>query len=104
MDLPVPLITEKIVADVLSLPQERVKNRVTHTGKVFTVRHNRGDQAGAVDTVGLNIKELDKYNMPRPGDVMVPVPQNNQGTVEVTQRVPQAMWSKRFPGSIGNHR
>ena len=54
------LITEKIVEDVFGLPKERVQNRVTHTGKVFTVRHYRGDQAGAVDTLGLNIKGLDK--------------------------------------------
>ena len=36
------------------------------------MRHHRGDQACPVDTVGLNIKCLDKNNMPRPGDVMVP--------------------------------
>ena len=36
------------------------------------MRHHRGDQACPVDTVGLNIKGLVKFNMPRPGDVMVP--------------------------------
>ena len=41
-----------------------------------------------VDNVGF-VKGLDKYNMPRPEDVMVPVPQINQGTVAVTQHVPQ---------------
>ena len=47
---------------------------VIRTGKVFTVdmRHHRGDLACPVDTVGLNIKGLVKFNMPRPGDVMVP--------------------------------
>ena len=36
------------------------------------MRHHRGDQACPVDTVGLNIKGLVKFNLPRPGDVMVP--------------------------------
>ena len=88
---PVPQITEEIVEVI---PQERVQNRprklfvdvpvphimeqtagkVLRTGKVFTVdmRHHRGDQACPVDTVGLNIKGLVKFNLPRPGDVMVP--------------------------------
>merc|ERR1711862_141495 len=51
----------------------------THTssnpcgGKVFTVEmhHTRHDFANPGDNVGLNIKGLDKQNMPRGGDVMV---------------------------------
>ena len=65
VDVPVPHIKE--------LPRERVQNRVTLTGKVFTVRHN--------------IKGVDKYNMLRPGDVMVPVPQINQGIVGHVEQV-----------------
>merc|ERR1711977_643137 len=43
------------------------------TGKVFTVEmhHTRADLANPGDNVGLNIKGLDKNNMPRSGDVMV---------------------------------
>merc|ERR1712045_157590 len=43
------------------------------TGKVFTVEmhHQRVDFANPGDNVGLNIKGLDKNNMPRSGDVMV---------------------------------
>ena len=43
------------------------------TGKVFTVEmhHTRVDFANPGDNVGLNIKGLDKINMPRGGDVMV---------------------------------
>ena len=43
------------------------------TGKVFTVEmhHSRVDFANPGDNVGLNIKGLDKQNMPRGGDVMV---------------------------------
>ena len=79
--VPVLLITEKIVDDVFVLSQERVQNRATYTIILMT-------SACTVDNVGF-IKGLDKYNMPRPGDVMVPVPRINQGTVPVTQHVPQ---------------
>merc|ERR1712070_728742 len=60
-------------------PGEEVIFLPTHTGsnpcagKVFTVEmhHSRVDQAKPGDNVGLNIKGLDKNNMPRSGDVMV---------------------------------
>merc|ERR1719465_369307 len=58
---------------------EEVSILPTHTasnpcvGKVFTVEmhHQRAEQAKPGDNVGLNIKGLDKQNMPRSGDVMV---------------------------------
>jgi len=42
-------------------------------GKVFTVEmhHKRVEEANPGDNVGLNIKGLDKQNMPRSGDVMI---------------------------------
>merc|ERR1712019_215041 len=60
-------------------PGEEVCFLPTHTasnacyGKVFTVEmhHTRAEQAQPGDNVGLNIKGLDKQNMPRSGDVMV---------------------------------
>ena len=60
-------------------PGEEVVFLPTHTGsnpcagKVFTVEmhHTRVDFANPGDNVGLNIKGLDKNNMPRSGDVMV---------------------------------
>merc|ERR1712107_598556 len=60
-------------------PGEEVAFLPTHTasnpcvGKVFTVEmhHQRAEQAKPGDNVGLNIKGLDKQNMPRSGDVMV---------------------------------
>merc|ERR1712110_1008606 len=60
-------------------PGEEVVFLPTHTasnpcfGKVFTVEmhHQRVDFANPGDNVGLNIKGLDKQNMPRSGDVMV---------------------------------
>jgi len=60
-------------------PGEEVIFLPTHTsanpcvGKVFTVEmhHSRVDEAKPGDNVGLNIKGLDKQNMPHGGDVMV---------------------------------
>ena len=41
-------------------------------GKVFTVEmhHKRVEGANPGDNVGMNVKGLDKLNMPRSGDVM----------------------------------
>ena len=60
-------------------PGEEVCFLPTHTasnpcgGKVFTVEmhHKRQDSAGPGDNIGMNIKGLEKKNMPRTGDVMV---------------------------------
>merc|ERR1711904_660230 len=57
--------------EVLFLPTHTASNPCV--GKVFTVEmhHQRAEQAKPGDNVGLNIKGLDKQNMPRSGDVMV---------------------------------
>jgi len=57
--------------EVVFLPTHTTSNPCT--GKVFTVEmhHQRADFANPGDNVGLNIKGLDKNNMPRSGDVMV---------------------------------
>ena len=60
-------------------PGDEVVFLPTHTsanpcvGKVFTVEmhHKRVEKAISGDNVGMNIKGLDKGNMPRAGDVMV---------------------------------
>mmetsp|Transcript_61545 Transcript_61545/g.137121 ORF Transcript_61545/g.137121 Transcript_61545/m.137121 type:complete len:477 (-) Transcript_61545:478-1908(-) len=60
-------------------PNEEVVYMPTHTtanacgGKVFTIEmhHTRHEVAKPGDNVGLNIKGLDKQNMPRVGDVMI---------------------------------
>ena len=69
VDVPVPHIKQDGLLLVL---QERVHNRAVSTWKVFTVklRHHRDDHACS-GYVGF-IKGLDKHNMPRSGDVMVP--------------------------------
>jgi elongation factor 1-alpha len=58
-------------SDVVFLPTHTAG--VTCEGKVFTVEmhHKRVDKAGPGDNVGMNIKGLDKNNMPHTGDVMV---------------------------------
>merc|ERR1711957_583907 len=88
MRLPVSGIYKiKGVGDVLAgrveqgvvKPNEEVVFMPTHTaanacaGKVFTIEmhHTRHEQAKPGDNVGLNIKGLDKQNMPRVGDVMI---------------------------------
>jgi len=57
--------------EVVFLPTHSSSNACT--GKVFTVEmhHKRVDQALPGDNVGMNIKGLDKINMPHTGDVMV---------------------------------
>jgi len=57
--------------DVIFLPTHTAG--VTCEGKVFTVEmhHKRVDKAGPGDNVGMNIKGLDKNNMPHTGDVMI---------------------------------
>merc|ERR1719456_1989756 len=57
--------------EVIFLPTHTASNACQ--GKVFTVEmhHKRVDAAQPGDNVGMNVKGLDKQNMPRTGDVMV---------------------------------
>merc|ERR1719217_1409347 len=57
--------------DVIFLPTHTAANACA--GKVFTIEmhHKREEKGLPGDNVGLNIKGLDKGNMPRVGDVMV---------------------------------
>jgi len=63
--------TVKPGEEVVFLPTHTSSNACT--GKVFTVEmhHKRCDAALPGDNVGMNIKGLEKQNMPRTGDVMV---------------------------------
>merc|ERR1712054_395597 len=63
--------TVKPGEEVVFLPTHTASNACT--GKVFTVEmhHKRCEQALPGDNVGMNIKGLEKQNMPRTGDVMV---------------------------------
>jgi len=57
--------------EVIFLPTHSASNACG--GKVFTVEmhHKRQDSATPGDNIGMNIKGLEKNNMPRTGDVMV---------------------------------
>eukprot|EP01135_Chromosphaera_perkinsii_P005738 Nk52_evm38s359 gene=Nk52_evmTU38s359 len=57
--------------DVVFLPTHTSSNPCT--GKVFTVEmhHKKVEKGATGDNVGMNIKGLDKANMPRVGDVMI---------------------------------
>merc|ERR1711916_178859 len=57
--------------EVIFLPTHTAANKCE--GKVFTVEmhHKRVEKAVTGDNVGMNIKGLDKSNMPRVGDVMI---------------------------------
>jgi len=57
--------------EVVFLPTHTTANPCV--GKVFSVEmhHKRVEKAISGDNVGMNIKNLDKGNMPRTGDVMV---------------------------------
>ena len=110
----VPRVMEALAGVVRATPQERVQNRprklfvdvpvphfmeqtagkVKRTGEVFTVLHHGDDQACS-DNVGF-IKGLDKHNMPRLGDVMVPPLQIIKGFLgHVAADVPHRFQTKR---------
>ena len=98
---PVPQIVQESVQN-RTLEQVRVHSRIQEqivdlpvpqtmsvlrpkTGKVFTVEmpHQHVHQAYPGDYVVFNIKGLDKHNMPRSGDVMVPAFQIQEQIVDV---------------------
>ncbi|KAJ9084055.1 hypothetical protein DSO57_1028170 [Entomophthora muscae] len=58
-------------SEVVFLPTHTASNPCT--GKVFTIEmhHKRADKAQTGDNIGMNVKGLDKVNMPRAGDVMI---------------------------------
>merc|ERR1711985_113728 len=72
------VLTGRVEQGILK-PGDEVIFLPTHTttlpcqGKVFTVEmhHKRVEQAKPGDNVGMNVKGLDKKNMPRVGDVMI---------------------------------
>lgn len=72
------VITGRVEQGVIK-PEDQVLFLPTHTtstpcaGKVFSVEmhHKSVPEAGPGDNVGLNVKGLDKLNMPRCGDVMI---------------------------------
>merc|ERR1712022_72009 len=86
-------------------PGEEVKFLPTHTestsctGKVFTVEmhHKRIDYGSAGDNIGMNVKALNKENMPRVGDVMV---YKNDDTLKTTKNFSAQVQILDIPGEI----
>ena len=79
-------VHSRIQEQIMDLPVPQVMAASKpYTGKVFTVEmpHERVHQAYPGDYVVFNIKGLDKHNMPRSGDVMVPRSQIQEQTVDV---------------------
>merc|ERR1712070_454074 len=69
------------------------------TGKVFTVEmhHKRVEQAVPGDNVGMNIKGLDKGNMPRTGDVMI---YKSDGSLKAAQDFTAQIQTLDIPGEL----
>merc|ERR1712036_139623 len=86
-------------------PGEEVKFLPTHTqstactGKVFTVEmhHKRVEQGMSGDNIGMNVKALNKDNMPRVGDVMV---YKADETIQTTQNFTAQVQILEIPGEI----
>merc|ERR1711998_257347 len=72
----------KGVGEVLFMPTHTPGTPCT--GKVFTVEmhHKKIDEGKAGDNVGMNLKGLDKQNMPRTGDVMILKSDSTLGAAE----------------------
>merc|ERR1712032_1700708 len=86
-------------------PGEEVKFLPTHTdanactGKVFTVEmhHKRIEHGAAGDNIGMNVKALNKENMPRVGDVMV---YKVDSTLATTKNFSAQVQILNIPGEI----
>merc|ERR1712022_76662 len=86
-------------------PGEEVLFLPTHTastacpGKIFTVEmHHKKIEAGkAGDNIGMNVKNLNKENMPRVGDVMI---YKADGTLKTSENFVAAVQVLDIPGSL----
>jgi elongation factor 1-alpha len=83
--------------EVVFLPTHTAANPCT--GKVFTVEmhHKSVPSAGPGDNVGMNIKNLNKANMPRSGDVMI---LKSDTTLKATKRITAQIQVLEHPGEL----
>jgi len=83
--------------EVIFLPTHTTANPCV--GKVFTVEmhHKRVEKAGPGDNVGMNIKGLDKGNMPRTGDVMI---LKSDATLQPCKSFAAAIQTLDIPGEV----
>jgi len=86
-------------------PGEEVIFLPTHTastacpGKIFTVEmhHKKIEAGGAGDNIGMNVKNLNKENMPRVGDVMI---YKSDSTLSTSENFEASVQVLDIPGSI----
>merc|ERR1712125_135929 len=86
-------------------PGQEVKFMPTHTaanactGKVFTIEmhHKNYDQAIPGDNIGINMKGLNKDNMPKKGDIMV---FKNDNSVIPAKRITAMIQTLTLPGPL----
>merc|ERR1711865_622022 len=86
-------------------PGEEVVFLPTHTastacpGKIFTVEmhHKKIEKGCAGDNIGMNVKALNKENMPRVGDVMI---YKSDGSLQTSENFQASVQVLDIPGSI----
>merc|ERR1719463_414350 len=86
-------------------PGEEVLFLPTHTastacpGKIFTVEmhHKKIEAGGAGDNIGMNVKNLNKENMPRVGDVMI---YKSDGSLQSSSNFEASIQVLDIPGVI----
>jgi len=86
-------------------PGEEVLFLPTHTastacpGKIFTVEmhHKKIEAGGSGDNIGMNVKNLNKENMPRVGDVMI---YKSDTTLNTTENFTANIQVLDIPGSL----
>ena len=83
--------------EVVFMPTHTAANKCI--GKVFTVEmhHKAQEEANPGDNVGLNIKGLDKGNMPRVGDVMI---YENDTTLKAVANFHAQIQTLDIPGEL----
>jgi elongation factor 1-alpha len=88
-------------------PGEEVLFLPTHTvstacpGKIFTVEmhHKKIEKGCSGDNIGMNVKNLNKENMPRVGDVMI---YKSDGSLSTSENFEASVQVLDIPGSIKN--
>jgi elongation factor 1-alpha len=98
------VVTGRVEQGILK-PGQEVKFLPTHTvsnaclGKIFTIEmhHKSVPEAGPGDNVGLNVKNLDKANMPQKGDVMV---YKNDETIGQAKKIYATIQTLQIPNAI----
>merc|ERR1712147_351603 len=86
-------------------PGEEVVFLPTHTastacpGKIFTVEmhHKKIEEGKSGDNIGMNVKNLNKENMPRVGDVMI---YKSDGSIQTSANFEASVQVLDIPGSI----